>query len=317
MIILTNSLDVTADYLCGILQRYQLRYQRLDTDNCIERLSISHVGSTTTIFIDELRLEPEDISNIWYRRPERLKHEIYSNSHEGKFILDEWSESLESFFIQIPLEKWMNHPSMNVAASHKLDQLRVASKLGFTVPESLVTQNPNQLKSFFFKHKSKIITKPLSAGYIERSNDEQDSLIYTNVVNSSNLEELDDLPNCPTLFQEYIDKICDVRITVVDENIHAVKLYAADESGLQCCDIRHNNMANVRYHSIDLPVEISEKVNNLMKFYGLRFGAIDMAVSQTGEWVFFEINPNGQWAWLDLVGGESIGLSFMKSFKEQ
>lgn len=39
-----------------------------------------------------------------------------------------------------------------------------------------------------------------------------------------------------------------------------------------------------------------------MQSYGLRFGAIDMLRTTASEYVFLEVNPNGQWAWLDMAG---------------
>ena len=131
-------------------------------------------------------------------------------------------------------------------------------------------------------------------------------------------EHLDnDLRACPTLFQEYIEKRCDVRITVVDGDIHSTELYAKESDGSQRCDIRRNNMDDVTYRCSALSKETAAGVRMMMLHYGLRFAAIDMVVDTHGRWYFLEINPNGQWAWLDLVGGSTIATSFVKTFSEQ
>jgi glutathione synthase/RimK-type ligase-like ATP-grasp enzyme len=75
-----------------------------------------------------------------------------------------------------------------------------------------------------------------------------------------------------------------------------------------------NNMDDVAYRPIRLPIEIREHLKNLLRQYELRFAAIDMAVTTKGEWVFFEVNPNGQWAWLDLAGVTNIAASFIDRF---
>jgi len=106
----------------------------------------------------------------------------------------------------------------------------------------------------------------------------------------------------------------DVRLTVVDADIHAIELTAKDSDGRQRCDIRRNNMLDVTYHPINLPGVVAAAVRRLVSFYGLRFAAIDMAVGEDGRWYFFEVNPNGQWAWLDLCGEASIYKSFIASF---
>ena len=128
------------------------------------------------------------------------------------------------------------------------------------------------------------------------------------------LEDLEDMAVCPTLFQQFIQKRTDVRITVVDSDVHAVELLAGDRPGEQRCDIRRNNMSDVVYRPITLPEDVKVALQKLMKHYRLRFGAIDMAVAGTGEWYFLEINPNGQWAWLDMTAGTNIASSFVKIF---
>jgi hypothetical protein len=47
-------------------------------------------------------------------------------------------------------------------------------------------------------------------------------------------------------------------------------------------------------------------LKRLLEEYSLRFAAVDFAVANDGAWVFFEINPNGQWAWLDLAGATDV-----------
>jgi P4 family phage/plasmid primase-like protien len=138
----------------------------------------------------------------------------------------------------------MNHPSANAGASRKLEQLSVAAHLGIKVPDTLVTQEPEKLKAFYKKNQGRLIAKPLSTGYVERRKSEADSLIYTSRLNETDLENLDELSVCPTLFQQFVEKDYDVRITVVDSAMVAVKLEAKESDGTQRCDIRRNNMVD-------------------------------------------------------------------------
>lgn len=36
-----------------------------------------------------------------------------------------------------------------------------------------------------------------------------------------------------------------------------------------------------------------------MDAFNLMFGAFDFIVTPRNEWVFLEVNPNGQWLWLE------------------
>jgi hypothetical protein len=314
LLILTNSQDVTADYLAAVLRGRGVPFLRLDTDTLLERITFHSASTGPIIRAGAEWYAPGQFTNVWYRRPERLAHRAIDSSPEGKFALEEWAEALEGFFAHIPDNNWVNHPAQNVRASHKLEQLSRAAALGLVVPDTLVTQDPAELRGFHARHGGDIICKPMASGCVERPGDAPDSLVYTNRVTSSDLSDLDELRVCPTLFQRFIQKECDVRITLIDEHVHAVGLTARDAGGGQRCDIRRNNMDDVIYRPISPPAEVRSRLLALTASYSLRFAAIDMAVTPGGEWVFFEVNPNGQWAWLDLLGATDIASSFVETF---
>lgn len=39
-------------------------------------------------------------------------------------------------------------------------------------------------------------------------------------------------------------------------------------------------------------------VTALLRHADLLYGALDFIVTPNGEWIFLELNPNGQWAWI-------------------
>lgn len=315
VLVLTNSLDATANFLVPILVTGGIDVVRFDTDNLVPRLKGSYRSGDASLRWNSRQISPDNVEHVWYRRPDRLTSQLFGDSPEGNYARLEWTEFIECFLAHIPQSKWMNHPAHNVGASRKLQQLTLASKIGFAIPDTLVTQDPQKLRDFFYKHEGQLIIKPMSTGYVERPDESSDTLVYTNRVHESQLNDLADLVNCPTLFQQFIQKKSDVRITVVDDEIHAIELLASDDSGKQRCDIRRNNMVDVFYQPVSLPPTVRKRIRDLMRHYKLRFGAIDMAITPNGDWVFFEINPNGQWAWLDLTAGTSISQSFVNTFK--
>jgi hypothetical protein len=319
ILVITSASDATANYLLSILTEHGLAVLRLDTDKSLDAARFSFDGRTPILSIAEKSYRPSDFAHVWYRRPERLKKsDIDGNTPEGQFILEEWAECLEGLFALIDVRRWVNHPSCNVAASHKIEQLARAESLGLTIPETLVTQDADAVRHFFRRWDGQVIVKPLAGGYVERPQDQDDSIIYTNAVRSADMVDLGELPVCPTLFQRMIPKAADIRITMLDGESHAVQIQAVDQAtGKQRCDIRRNNMNDVTYNTIELPSEIRGKLVPLLQSYSLRFAAIDMALTTDGKWVFFEINPNGQWAWLDQAGATQIWTSFMRAFSRR
>ncbi|MBR9804819.1 hypothetical protein GYB59_25360, partial [bacterium] len=230
---LTNSQDATADYLLPLLKKSGLAVVRINTDTLMAESSVSLLNGEVALTIHDQRLVPDDVKHLWYRRPERLQHVEFDDSTESRFAINEWSEAIEGFLAHIPKQRWMNHPSANVGASNKIEQLSTAQELGLRIPATVLTQDAATARKFAFQCDGNVIAKPLSNGYIERPSGD-DSLIYTNLVKLADLDVDDsEFAACPTLFQQFVRKECDVRITVIDNAIHAVELRASGEDGGQ------------------------------------------------------------------------------------
>ena len=318
IIIFSNSLDITADYVCSRLEQSQLQYVRLNTDQLTEKAELLYKCNVFSLDIDRQILKLDDINCVWCRRPQSLRPQRGLSLEKGEqtHVVSEWNAAIEGFLAHIPVDFWINHPSNNALATSKLEQLSRANKIGLKIPETLVTQSFEEIMRFWKKCKGCLILKPISHGYIERHNPKEDTLIFTNqvtleqIISNQNLLSL-----CPTLFQKKVEKVFDIRINIVDKEVIAVAIYASDQNELQTTDIRRDNMRNVRYELIDLPFFIRDKILELCHSYKLRFAAIDMAFTKESDWIFFEINPNGQWAWLDLEGVTDIASSLLKSMQ--
>lgn len=301
-LILTSSGDATADYLCGRLGADNVRYSRFDTDRppTSVRLDVSPGAIHLTLL--GATFEPSDIRAVVFRRPKPFAPADSGDAFQQKHAADEWAEAVEGFLSHIPLERWINHPIRNYAASHKVHQLAMATKHGLTVPSWIVTTDPSAARRFLHECGWFAVAKPLSSGYIERGSEDRDTVIYTSVVTREHDTSLDRIASCPVLFQRRVDKRADVRLVYLDGRAIAVALNATDGTGNQRLDIRRDEMRDVAYSGVTVPRETAEGVSGLMATYGLRFGALDFAIDADGRWVFLEVNPNGQWAWLDQVG---------------
>jgi len=166
ILILTNSRDATADFLVPYLEEASVEHVRLDTDRLIQELAFSYVANTASFTFQGRKYYPSDFKAVWYRRPERLCSGASKDLGEESYSLNEWAETLEGFLAVIPNHRWMNHPSAIASASHKLEQLATAVRIGLNIPSTLVTQDPDELQKFYRNHDGKVITKPLSNGMV-------------------------------------------------------------------------------------------------------------------------------------------------------
>jgi len=312
VLILTNSKDATADYLQASLAETDPRVLRYDTDIDLPATVIVYRDAVPSIRWNGHNLQADQIHTIILRRPGPFQPQAAGDPYQKEHAAGEWREAWEGFLAHIPLERWINHPSRNFSSSHKIEQLSRAERFGLAVPNSLVTNDPAEAVRFVRAQDCAIVVKTLANGYIERDQPERDTLIYARQLPMDDLSLLDSIGSCPVLFQERIRKTLDVRMTVLDDQILSVGL-KADDDGEQRLDIRRENMRGVRYLPVAAPERVQMSVRDLLKSYGLRFAALDFVVRDDGKWIFLEVNPNGQWAWLDLVGGFAIKDLFAKA----
>ena len=181
LLVLTNSADATADYLLSRLTEASIPFVRFDTDSALDRVAFTYTPGKPLLCIDGHWYKPTDFSTVWYRRPERLASDQIPDTPEGRCVLDEWSESLEAFLAQIPRMRWMNFPAANALASRKLEQLTSAQQLGFTIPDTIVTQDSANLAELLQQAQRRSDHKAARTRAIERPIDRQDSLIFLRI----------------------------------------------------------------------------------------------------------------------------------------
>jgi hypothetical protein len=110
------------------------------------------------------------------------------------------------------------------------------------------------------------------------------------------LDRVDLLKNAPVIFQERIPPFKDIRVTVVGE-----RLFAA-ESESHLLDWRTDE--SVRWVRHELTEDCSTRILALMRRLRLDLGSFDFRMRRSGEYVFFEVNPNGQFLFLEIDEAE-------------
>lgn len=196
--------------------------------------------------------------------------------------------ALDAALRTIPADRFVNHPDANRRAERKPLMLQAAARSGLSVPPWLVT-NDGRTARRFVETQGATIVKALVAGRI----DHRRSLWTTQV-------QLDDLAGFgpePYLLQRFVPRAFDVRVTVFDQECVAVRIDADDPTAIT--DWRQASADAIAYSPCELPPREERALQTLVEAHNLRFAAADFAVDATGSWWFLEINPNGQWAWLE------------------
>ena len=302
ILIVTHKEDFTADFLINKLNERSIAYYRF---NCEDLPDIDYSFNTfvnSNTFINNI----STFSSVWFRRTKLpdLRANNLSNP-ELAHLLYEYDSLLYNLFQVISTKRWLSHPNAIHIAENKLYQLSVAKDLGFNIPKTLITNNKKRLLSFAGLCDNDLIIKPLKSGRIEDKPDHR--LIYTNVLEARHLSNIVEFDLTPCIFQKRIEKEYELRITVVGEQVFAAKVDSQVDSKT-LVDWRRKKLTFSRYA---IPKNLADQCKSLVNKLGLSFGAIDMIKSTDSNYYFLEINPNGQWAWIEIDTGVDISGSII------
>jgi len=310
VLVLTNSTDGThSDIVIDKLRSIGEKVFRFDVDRVASGdLSIqleANQGSFGFEMIDSTgRLLSTEIKSAWYRRPNRLNSPIgdpvqrkYAETEMTQFMEGVWSATVGEVF-------WLSNPVQLERARKKMLQLKIARELGFTIPRTIVTNDPECVRTFVESCGGRVVFKAIHHEMLDY--DAKSFNIPTTLIGRGHLAKLDLVRHMPSLFQECIDKEYELRVTVVGDQVFPVKIDS--QAYLETVvDWRHPDfIQKLSYTTTTLPPGIDRLCVSMLSTLGLGFGAFDFAVDKSGICYFLEVNPNGQWYWLEDLTGALI-----------
>lgn len=265
----------------------------VDNSDFPTKISIKHRQSQSgtvsqMIMKDGSVLELHHLRGVWWRRPQRYKpHEETKHPVLRRFVTDESREAfLGALAASVP--NFVNDVGASRRATHKLAQLANASRVGLRVPETLVTNDPSTAREFARSISSGCVYKTFTGcdfGFFETR------LLRT----EADFEELTKVEGCPLIFQEHIDGDYDIRVTVVGDEVYPAQIHFKE--GRHPVDGRVDRVP-IKPHS--LPEDIRQKILSLVHDYGLVYAAVDLRYSKECGYTFFELNPEGQFLWVEI-----------------
>lgn len=277
------------------------------------------------------RIACQDVSAFWYWRPATTQANEEFDPEIRHYIERESKIFISNLWLMTDHALWFPNPESNRIANNKPYQLMLAQKIGFTIPETVAGNNADDARRLLGRHK-KIAIKSLFVGYVTKpltapqqvlfqlskwfapaqSHEkvpeqlENAVVVYTKQWASEELlAELDRFNCCPVILQEYIPKKVELRITIVGEKVFTCSIDSQSGDRRTREDWRTSDTP-LTHEVYRLPTDIEQKCLQLCKKLGLNYGCIDMIVTPEDEYVFLEINPLGQWLWVELETGLPI-----------
>ncbi|MGF6696978.1 glutathione synthase/RimK-type ligase-like ATP-grasp enzyme [Paraburkholderia sp. MM5496-R1] len=232
------------------------------------------------------------IHAVWWRRPQAIDLSKADARH-AQFVRSEWNTALQGLFHSMNAF-WVNDPARDAVAAHKPFQLTVAQECGLTVPVTLMTSDPNEAVRFWNAYPGRTIFKQFLAL--------PDSWRETRIVGEAEAEFVETVRLAPVIFQERVDGVADIRVTAVGDRCYAAATPLKDLQYPN--DVRMNH--GVEYVEHLLPPSVEERVLSLMARLGLVYGAVDLRLTARQEYVFFEVNPAGQYLYVNPETHEKV-----------
>lgn len=256
--------------------------------------SIDGLG-VSRLWLDGRPVPIRDVVAIWDRARSSMP---IVRDESWQYVFRERKAFFEALPALLPGARWMNSPASAVPASSKVTQLLVAREFGLSIPPTLVTNEAEQVREMQDSAPANLIFKALT--WLATTNGR---VLFTNRL----ARPLGDafgaaLRPAPVIFQEQIGKRYELRVTCVGERLFAARIESQAKPETEL-DWRREQQ-QLTYQRYNLPDTVAAALRAVMQRLGIVFGAFDLARDPDGRYVFFEVNPAGNWLWLE----EELGL---------
>jgi hypothetical protein len=251
----------------------------IEVDN--ERHNTSLRNGHTAFHVDDLNV-------VWWRRPQAYGLDPALDPSVAGFAYSECHEAISGMWHGLDAT-WVNDPSLDEVAHHKPLQLKVAHELGLRIPRTLITNDPDAARRFVAAQgPDQTIFKTFIAL--------EECWRETRVVTAEELGKLDAVRLAPLIFQEFVEAKADLRVTMFGPKALAAEI-VTPKDGYRY-DYRVD-LEVVAMRPTTLPSKVERALLDLMRRLGLIYGAIDLRLTPEGDYVFLEVNPAGEFLFVE------------------
>lgn len=243
------------------------------------------------------------VRSVWIRRPKPPVLNAAIPEQYREWSLKEVEAALHGMYYSLDALV-VNPYEAKRLASNKVYQLRRAIELGLKISPTLISNLPEGARAFYGEQKGEVVFKPLSHPIVVKRSQEGVRVLYTQKIQRTTLEgeNGDRIQHVPVQLQRLVKKECEVRVTVVGSQVFA----AAIRSQSQHVDVRRWSETEPEYSIFQLPEQVEQQCVELVRRLGLYYGAIDLLLTEEGEFIFLEVNPSGQFYWIQRETGLPI-----------
>ncbi|WP_242895237.1 hypothetical protein [Actinomadura litoris] len=297
VLVLTSLEDVTADLVIAALGDRGVPTVRVDPADIDpatggELCFAARLGAGEDRWSGPVRTPSRSVDlgrvrSVYHRRPSPWRFDHLA-APVRDFARREAQHGLAGVLFHLPVLH-VNAPWAVARAEFKPAQLQVAADLGFTIPATLITNDPDAARGFAAEH-APVVYKSLRG---VPPADGHAGAIWTQRIDPADLDE--SVQVTAHLFQAEVDKAADARVTVVGRQVSAWLIEAPGTP----LDWRSGDFEALEYSPLKLPEQTIQRLYAYLDHFALAYGCFDFAVHRpTGELTWIECNAAGQWGFL-------------------
>jgi glutathione synthase/RimK-type ligase-like ATP-grasp enzyme len=301
VLILTREWDPEADLVGLELFARGINYIRLNVEDIPDnfRYSCDISGSLARVrfSVCDEEVAASDVRVVLFRhfRPSLLSSRSPETTFADTFSNEQWHAAFR--ILKEALQcVWINDYDAIQAAYNRARQLEAARECGFSIPRTLITNDPVAASRFHDDHKEPLIIKALHHHSVEY--DTKRYSMYARDIETSRTDALQGLVAAPCVIQQKIQKVGEVRVTIFGDKVYAVKLLPSSPALAQE-DIHKGPLADVHKRPIVCAPSFEQRCHALVSMFKLRYAALDFLLASDGTEYFLEMNPDGDWCWLE------------------
>jgi hypothetical protein len=237
-----------------------------------------------------------DIDLVWWRRltgiarlPESLCDEAARD-----LVVRECRTALFGIFLTQFRGRWVSRPDATHLAENKLYQLDSASRCGLKIPRTLVSQEPSIVRRFCEELDYRVVVKPLAGT--------PKTPILAGRITPTMVASDEAVSLCPAIYQELVEGNEHLRVCCFGDEVYTALLRT------ERLDWRYPLDAHCEPFNLD--PTMARLLGDVLADLGLRMGIFDLKLNPLGEPVWLELNPQGQFLFLEGMCGLPLTEAF-------
>lgn len=301
VLILTNNQDCHAKVIAeGLTKKGALAIQWFPEEYLLNQKSHQSITSKGEHFItiqSNKTINLCDIDVVWDRRSRFPIVPQTIDPLDQKFIETENRLHMKSLWLTLgETAKWINPLHSVDKSNSKIFQLREAARIGLIIPKTIITNDKEAIIEFI---ELNLPHGPLYKTFSPAHWKVNDVVYgcYSTAITPHMLSSEVCMALTPGIYQKIVKKRFEVRITFFKNEYIAVKIHNSEELDWRIL----NNSPKFKLSPIKIPLDIENKCISLMQSLGIVFGCFDFIVTPSDEYVFLEVNPMGQFLWIEEI----------------